>query len=161
VGARYFFYLPIAGEAGLRLPAQYREGDWNWVVLNGGGNDLVFGCGCGKCAHMLDRLISKDGRHGAIPDLVARIRAGGAKVIYAGYLRNPGTSTPVKACKPAGDELDRRLGLMSGFDSGVTFLSMADIVPYGDLTYHGIDRIHPSPKGSKAIGLRIAAAMAK
>lgn len=161
VGARYFFFLPIAGEAGLRLPAQYRGGGWQWVVMNGGGNDLLFGCGCGKCARMLDRLVSKDGRHGAIPELVARIRLGGAKVIYTGYLRNPGTSTPIKGCKPAGDELDRRLALMSAFDDGVTFVSLAGIVPYGDLSYHGADRIHPSAKGSRAIGNLIAQAMAK
>lgn len=160
MAARYFFFVPLAGEAGLRLPKQYRDGHWQWVVMNGGGNDLVFGCGCGRCAHMLDRLISADGRHGAIPDLVVRIRAGGARVIYSGYLRNPGTATLVKSCKPAGDELDRRLSLMSKFDPGVIFVSMADVVPYGDLSYHAFDRIHPSVKGSRAIALRIAAVIA-
>jgi lysophospholipase L1-like esterase len=78
-------------------------------------------------------------------------------VIYVGYLRNPGTATPVKACGPAGNELDRRLGRMAALDSGVDFLAMSDLVPNGDTSFHQFDRIHPSPKGSRAIAQRIAA----
>jgi hypothetical protein len=158
-GARYFHPLPVSGAAGMRLSAQYREGDWDFVVLNGGGNDLLLGCGCGPCGGMLDRLVTPDGRGGAIPAHVARIRAGGARVIYAGYLRNPGMMTPIKHCGPAGNELDRRLALMAGFDAGVTFLAMADLVPYRDASFHGLDRIHPSAKGSREIARRIAAAI--
>ncbi|MDO9640234.1 MAG: SGNH/GDSL hydrolase family protein [Pseudotabrizicola sp.] len=155
--ARYFHALPLSGAAGLRLTSQYRAGNWDWVVMNGGGNDLLFGCGCGFCDGVLDRLVTKDGRGGAIPAYVARIREGGARVVYAGYLRNPGMGTPVKHCGPAGNELDRRLVLMAGFDAGVTFVPMADLVPYRDTSFHGIDRIHPSAKGSRGIGQRIAA----
>ena len=155
--ARYFHPLPISGAAGMRLSTQYREGDWDWVVMNGGGNDLLLGCGCSLCQGVLDRLVTKDGRGGAIPSYVARVRASGARVIYAGYLRNPGMGTPIKHCGPAGNELDRRLTLMAGFDAGVTFVPMADLVPYRDASFHGIDRIHPSFKGSRGIGERIAA----
>lgn len=153
VGARYFLGIP--------LRPQYRAGDWDWVVMNGGGNDLLFGCGCGKCTGVLDRLVSGDGRSGIIPAFVAKIRSSGAKVVYSGYLRNPGVQTPIKSCGPAGNELDRRLTLMAGFDPGVTFLPMSDLVPQGDRSYHGIDLIHPSVKGSRGIGKRIAAVIAK
>lgn len=159
IGARYFFPLPLSGAAGMKLAAQYREGPWDYVVMNGGGNDLLFGCGCARCDTMLDRLVSADGKTGAIPALVGKIRAGGAKVIYAGYLRNPGTATPIRGCGPAGNELDRRLGRMAKRMAGVTFLPMADVVPSGDSSYHALDRIHPSAKGSRAIGARIAAAI--
>ena len=113
VASRYFYYLPISGAAGLRLPAQFKAGNWDWVVINGGGNDLLFGCGCGMCNGMVDRLVNKDGTAGAIPELMSRIRQSGAKVVYAGYLRNPGLYTPVRACRPYGDELDRRLARMA------------------------------------------------
>ena len=155
-GARYFYNLPITGKLGLRLTEQYQKGQWNWVVLNGGGNDLLFGCGCSKCAKMLDRLVSKDGLRGAIPSFIANIRKTGAKVIYVGYLRNPGVQSPIKACKPAGDELDRRLTRMARGDAGITFLPMSDLVPSGDRTFHQSDLIHPSIKGSRGIGARIA-----
>jgi lysophospholipase L1-like esterase len=159
IASRYFYYLPISGAAGLRLSAQYQPGNWDWVVLNGGGNDLLFGCGCGMCDTMVNRLISPDGSSGAIPELVARIRKSGAKVAYTGYLRNPGLYTPVRACRPYGDELDRRLARMAARDEGVVFLAMSDLVPPGDPSLHQQDMIHPSPKGSAAIGARIAAAM--
>lgn len=153
IGARYFLGLP--------LRPQYSDEGWDWVVINGGGNDLLFGCGCGTCTRMLDRLVSKDGRGGTIPAFVAKIRKSGAKVVYSGYLRNPGVQTPIKSCGPAGNELDRRLTLMAGFDAGVIFLPMSDLVPYGDRSYHGFDLIHPSVKGSRGIGKRIAAVIAK
>jgi len=38
----------------------------------------------------------------------------------------------------------------------VYFLSLVDLVPYGDRSYHAIDMIHPSIKGSKAIGDLVA-----
>jgi lysophospholipase L1-like esterase len=155
-GARYFYALPISGSAGLNLTQQFREGPWDVIIVNGGGNDLLFGCGCGRCDGMLDRLISKDGRKGAIPSFVASLRKTGAQVVYAGYLRNPGTATPIKACGPAGNELDRRLGELDKLEPGMVFLPMSDLVPYGSLSYHQIDRIHPSRTGSREIGLRIA-----
>lgn len=155
LGARYFYYLPLSGEAGLRLTAQFKPGKWDWVIMNGGGNDLLFGCGCGLCDNMLDRLVSADGRAGAIPKYVNEIRQTGARVIYLGYLRNPGTFTPIKGCGPAGNELDRRLAIMSTFDAGVTFIPLADLVPKGDWTYHQLDRIHPSPKASAEIAERV------
>lgn len=155
-GAKYFYYLPISGAAGLRLDAQYRPGKWDWIVMNGGGNDLLFGGGCGASTSQLDRLITPDGRHGAIPTLVANLRTSGARILYVGYLRNPGTFTPIKACGPAGNELDRRLARMAALNERVDFLAMADLVPHGDSSYHQLDRIHPSAKGSRAIAGRIA-----
>lgn len=159
VGARYFYALPISGAAGLRLDAQYRPGPWQAVVINGGGNDILFGCGCGRCTGVLNRLISPDGRLGAIPNLVARIRENGAVVVYVGYLRNPGIMTPIKACGPAGNELDRRLKLLEKHQKDFTFLPMSDLVPYRDTSYHQVDLIHPSRKGSRAIGIRVARAL--
>lgn len=157
-GARYFYILPISGSAGMRIDAQFRGGPWDYVVMNGGGNDLLFGCGCTACNRMMDRLISADGRSGAIPDLVAEIRATGAKVIYTGYLRTPGVTSPVEGCGPLGDKMDRRLASMAARDDGVTFLPLSDLVQKdGDTSFHSLDLIHPSVKGSRAIAARIKA----
>lgn len=158
-GARYFHRLPLTSGAGLRLTSQYQPGNWDIIVLNGGGNDLLFGCGCGRCDRVLDRLIAPDGRSGTIPAFVKSLRDTGAFVVYAGYLRNPGIFTPIRACGPAGNELDRRLALLDGLDDGMVFVPMADLVPFGDGTFHGPDGIHPSVKGSRQIALRIVAAI--
>jgi lysophospholipase L1-like esterase len=157
--ARIIYVLPLTGAAGLSIPAQLAKGEWDWVVLNGGGNDLMFGCACGRCDGMVDRLISADGSSGAIPSLVSRIRKSGAKVVYSGYLRNPGLFTPVRPCKIYGDELDRRLARLDARDPGMVFLPMSDLVPTGDPSLHQADLMHPSPKGSAAIAARISAAI--
>jgi acyl-CoA thioesterase I len=156
-GARYFYNLPISGSLGLRLTSQFVPGAWDAIVVNGGGNDLLFGCGCGSCARMLNRLISTDGKRGAIPAYVAKLRQTGARVIYVGYLRNPGTNTPIKACRAAGDELDRRLAALDALDAGMDFVPLSDLVPNGDRSFHQLDLIHPSRKGSREIALRLAA----
>ena len=139
------------------IPAQFASGPWDWVVLNGYGNDLLFGCGCSACDGRMDRLIAGDGADGAIPELVAQLRAEGLRVIYTGYMRTPGFASPVEGCVALGDEMDRRLSAMAAGDEGVHFVSLDGLVPDGDRSFHGPDRIHPSPKGSRAIAQRVHA----
>ncbi|MBE0454301.1 MAG: SGNH/GDSL hydrolase family protein [Roseovarius sp.] len=160
-GARFFYKLPISGAIGLSIPKQHRGGSWDWVVLNGGGNDLWLGCGCSRCERRMDRLISENGRRGAIPGLVSRLRQSGAQVIYVGYLRTPGVNSPIEHCVDEGDEMDARMARLAALDQGVHFVPLADMVPHGDLSYHAMDRIHPSMKASRAIGLRIARLIAE
>lgn len=155
-GARFLYRLPISGALGLNITKQYRQGDWDWAVLNGGGNDLWLGCGCMRCEAKLNRLISSDGRRGVIPGFVSRLRQSGAQVIYVGYLRTPGVTSPVEHCTDEGAEMDRRVTRLAGLDRGVHFLPLADMVPHGDRSYHAIDLIHPSLKASRHIGQRIA-----
>lgn len=160
-GARFLYRLPITGALGLNITKQYRQDNWDWAVLNGGGNDLWFGCGCMQCERKLDRLISSDGRRGVIPGFVSRLRQSGAQVIYVGYLRTPGVTSPVEHCTDEGAEMDRRVALLARLDRGVHFLPLADMVPNGDRSYHAIDLIHPSFKASRKIGQRIARLIAE
>ncbi|MEM9242284.1 MAG: SGNH/GDSL hydrolase family protein, partial [Pseudomonadota bacterium] len=152
IGARFHYALPISGAAGLNITKQYVDGDWDWVVVNGGGNDLWMGCGCMLCAAKIDRLISEDGTKGTIPGFLSDLRQSGAKVIYVGYMRSPGRISPIEHCKDEGAELEKRIAKLSKMDAGLIYLSLEDLVPHGDGSFHGIDMIHPSNKGSKAIG---------
>ena len=156
MGARIIYHLPVSGSAGLNIAKQFRAGDWDWVVLNGGGNDLWLGCGCIVCKGKLDRLARKDGRGGEIPSLVQKIRKTGAKVVYVGYLRSPGLGSPIEHCRDEGDELEDRLAKFAAFDEGVYMVSLKDMIPHGDRSFHAADMIHPSRKGSAAIAARVA-----
>ncbi|MFD2741030.1 SGNH/GDSL hydrolase family protein [Sulfitobacter aestuarii] len=155
MGAQMDFALPISGALGMSIPKQYVAGDWEWVVLNGGGNDLWIGCGCFACTRTMAKLISPDGERGQIPSLVQKLRANRARVIYVGYLRSPGFGSPIEHCRDLGNEMERRVAEMAKRDAGVTYLSLQDLVPYGDRSFHAPDRIHPSPKGSAAMAQRI------
>ncbi len=158
-GARYVYALPITGALGMNISKQWRKGNWDVIVMNGGGNDLWMGCGCGRCSKRLERLISGDGRRGLIPANVARARSVGAKVIYVGYLRSPGRGSPIEGCKVWGDRLEARIAQMARRDRGVRFVSLQDMVPNGDRSFHALDMIHPSPKGSAAATGRIIRAI--
>jgi acyl-CoA thioesterase-1 len=158
-GARYGYRMPITGALGFNISKQYRDDNWDYVVMNGGGNDLWLGCGCMRCHKRLNRLISPDGTQGQIPTAVRRARQSGAHVIYVGYLRSPGLGSPIEHCKKVGAALEARISVMAQQDSGVNFISLADMVPYGDSSFHSSDMIHPSPKGSMAASKRIASAI--
>ena len=155
-GARMLSRLPVLG---FSIPRQFIAGDWDWVILNGGGNDLWLGCGCRRCARTMDRMISADGRAGAIPQLAMRARRSGARVLWVGYLRTPGVPSMIDHCAADGDELEARITRMAGLVDGIDYISLKDLVPHGDRSFHGFDRVHPSPKGSAAIAARIAARM--
>lgn len=155
-GARVLYALPISGAMGLKIAKQYKPGKWDWVVLNGGGNDLWLGCGCVACDGKMGRLISPNGRGGEIAKTVMNLRKTGAKVIYVGYLRSPGRGSIIEHCRDDGNELEARVARLADQVEGVHFLSLADLVPYGDRSYHSADMIHPSVKGSAAIGHAVA-----
>lgn len=155
-GARIVYGLPISGAMGMKIANQYRGERFDWVVVTGGGNDFLFGCGCNKCERRMDRLISADGRKGDVPSLVASIRKSGSRVVFLGYLRSPGVGSPIESCKDEGDTYEARIAKMANRDKGVYFLSLTDLVPKGDTSFHSADMVHPSRKASRIIGERLA-----
>lgn len=129
------------------------------VVFNGGGNDLLFGCGCVQCASHLDRIIHPDLTSGYIPKLVNRINENGSHAFYVGYLRTPGRQSPIEACAAIGDELEARVAKLAQRRDGFTYVPVKDAIPHGSLRYHTIDRVHPSIAGSRMIAAQVAAAL--
>lgn len=160
-GARIMYELPISGSLGMKIGRQFRGGRWDWVILNGGGNDLWFGCGCKRCDRKINLMVTINGRYGHVPNLINRIRSTGAKVIVIGYLRTPGVDSVIEHCRDDGDAYEARLQHMARQMKGVYFLSNKDLVPHGDTSFHTKDMIHPSFKGSAAIAKRLAVMIKK
>lgn len=155
--------LPLAQVAGgrgpLNIPAQLSGVQTEWVVLNGGANDLGRGCKCSDCGGVLDRLISEDGAHGAIPALVADLRGRGSRVIWADYYTAPryaGTT-----CEAPYRVLETRLRRMAAADWGVTLVDMDDVFRPDDPTLFDPDRTHPSVRGSQRIAALVAPLLAR
>ena len=143
------------------IERQFMAGDWDWVVMNGGGNDLWLGCGCRACEASLTTMISQDGKSGRIPDLVTQILATGARVAYVGYLRSPEIMTPIEHCKKDGDELESRIRKLASTTSRTHFISLEDLVPPRGQGYFSFDLIHPSRMSSFLIGRRVSELIAK
>lgn len=155
--------LPLAQIAGgrgpLNIPSQLSGVTTQWVVLNGGANDLSGNCDCSDCGGVLERLISEDGTRGAIPALVSDLRQRGSRVVWADYYTSPRYAGTV--CEAPYRVLETRLGRMAARDAGVTLVDMDDVFSPDDLTLFAGDRTHPSQKGSARIADLIAPVLAR
>lgn len=144
-------------DEGFDIRGQYVEGDWSWVVLDGGGNDVNDQCGCGDCDEVLDRLISEDGRSGEVADFARRVTETGAQLLFVGYYPIPeGAAFGFDRC---GDELvehEARLQRMAEAIDGAYFISAGDVVSADELSMYDGDRVHPSVEGSRVVGEYIA-----
>lgn len=150
VGDVSFPLAQVSGGLGpLNIPAQLEALRPEWVVLNGGANDLSANCDCTDCGAVLDRLISEDGMRGAIPALVADLRGRGSQVIWADYYTSPRYAG--STCEAPYQVLEDRLGRMAGADVGVTLVDMDDVFRPDDLSLFASDLTHPSEQGSARI----------
>jgi acyl-CoA thioesterase-1 len=150
----------LGAVGGLSIPDQLSAGPWNWVVINGGANDLGLSCGCTRCDGEVDLLISKDATTGAIPDLIARATAQGAKVLWVGYYRAP-DSRSFSGCRPGLVELERRIARHAGTKDGVFFVDAEDVLDPANSSLLASDKTHPSAEGSALIGRFLAREVAK
>lgn len=149
-----------ASLVGLSIPGQLSGGKWNWIVMDGGANDLVGSCGCTRCDEVVEGLISSDGTAGAIPDLVAKARQTGAQVLWMGYYQAP-ASPSFKNCRAGLVEMERRIETYANAHDGVHFVDAEDVFDPADPALLSSDRTHPSRKGSTIIGTFLARAIAE
>ena len=138
------------------IPEQYVEGSWDWVILDGGANDLNDQCGCGDCDSVLDEISSEDGSVGVLPELVDRISSDGHNIIVLGYYDIPEESEDFAGCDPVIVELNLRKQQIAESRDGVWFVSARDVVQPDRLEMYDEDLLHPSVEGSRVIGEHIA-----
>lgn len=145
----------FASTLGLGIPDQLVMQRWNWVVMNGGANDLGFTCGCTRCDGVIEALISSDDTTGKIPELINRARTTGAKVLWMGYYRAPRSGT-FQGCRPGLVEMERRIARFARSTPGVFFADSEDVITPRDPSLYAADATHPSPKGSATIARYLA-----
>lgn len=154
-GAQFTNSSAIASAVGFDIQSQYPDGQWNWVVLNGGANDMGFGdCGCGDCSTLVTKLISEDGRSEMTPTFLDRVQQGGAKVLWMGYYNSPGTS--FAGCSDDLAALEDRIKRNLASRSDRYFLEGENFVLKSDASHFYSDDTHPSPKGSAFLGTALA-----
>ncbi|MDG1116516.1 MAG: SGNH/GDSL hydrolase family protein [Flavimaricola sp.] len=145
------------GPQGESIQDQYVPGDWAWLVMDGGANDLGEGCGCGDCLAAVDPLISPDATSGAIPAFVQRIVEDGPRLVIMGYYDPPDAGGEFSGCQEELAALNDRLWLLSERLSGVFFAPAAQVIEPGNRAHYDEDLVHPSVLGSRLIGDQIAA----
>ena len=132
------------------------RGAWGWVIVTAGGNDLHDHCGTPAAMPLADAIIGDD-LAGELPDLIARIRASGARVAYVGYYDGfAGDATGFTGCQPQFDVLNARMARLAARDPGVVFFDAGDVIDRTDRGLYGRDRVHPTPRASALIGAALA-----
>lgn len=159
-GAQFANGSAVAAAAGFDIRAQFPGGRWNWVVLNGGANDLGFDdCGCGACGPAVDALIGSDARSGSIPPFLETLSATGTRVLWMGYYASPGGGS-FEGCRDDLVELEARIARYAAARDGVFFIDGETVIDRDDLDLFAADRTHPSPRGSALLGTLLATEIA-
>ncbi|WP_293574907.1 SGNH/GDSL hydrolase family protein [Phaeobacter sp.] len=128
-----------------------------WVILNGGANDLRANCGCQSCNATLDQLITRDASDGAIPTMVRKLRQTGARVIWVEYYTAPRFAN--SGCLRPYRQFEQRLARMAAQDAGVTLIDLDATFSPQNTALFAADRLHPSALGSDLIAAAIAAVL--
>ncbi len=155
-GAQFNNDSAVFSAVGFDIQRQYSGGRWNWVVVNGGANDLGFDdCKCAACRPVVDSLIGADAMTGAIPTFLTRLRATGAQVLWMGYYKGNGKGS-FEGCRDDLVLLEQRIAQFASKTNGVTFVDSETVINPDDPSQYARDNTHPSPKGSALIGAYLA-----
>ena len=145
----------VIGEDG--IPSQYVSGDWEWTIVDGGGNDAMAYCSEGddeECDEKLDEIITDDNK-GLIPDLINKVKNDGSKVLILGYY-NVREGSEFEDLILEIEILNDRYKEYAEVNDDVYFISLKDIMsPEGTPDYYSDDLVHPSEEGHKVIGEHI------
>jgi len=155
-GARISHSSPQARAKGGDIREQFMPGAWDWVLLNGGANDLLFECGCRRCGATLDRMISAEGARGEIPVLVKQLRSTGAQIVLLGYYDANARANLFSRCGETVGRLNQRLARLAARHGDVHFVSAAPAMDPANPRHWTVDRVHPSAVGAARIGQHIA-----
>ncbi|MFT5680121.1 MAG: acyl-CoA thioesterase-1 [Myxococcota bacterium] len=142
------------------IPEQYIAGDWDWLVLDGGANDLNDRCECGDCDDLMDEMLLADGLSGAMADFAAGVTAEGVKVMIMGYYVVPETAEfGFDQCMTLLPELSARQAALAESDPMIWFADASEVVTGDDLSMYDEDHVHPSLDGSVVVGDFLAEAI--
>ncbi|MEL6178198.1 MAG: SGNH/GDSL hydrolase family protein [Myxococcota bacterium] len=144
------------------IPSQYVTGDWSWVVIDGGGNDINDGCWCNDpCAtDSINAILSPDGTSGVLVSLVDRITTDGAQIVLLDYYDFPVGGLNSPTCQTYFSILTERYTAFASTRDNVLFIDMGDAVDYRtNPEYLAEDQLHPSPAASEAVGRLIGQRM--
>lgn len=144
------------------IPEQYFEADWDWVILDGGANDLNKQCGCSEsCDVVLDILSSKDGSQGEMIDLVHKVLLSGTQVLMLGYYPMPEEAWyGFEECGEELEELNKRYSRIAGRYSNVHFAPLEQNFNWQEQPeLLDVDYVHPSVEGAEKIAIYLSALM--
>ncbi len=152
-GAHFSAQGALAKALRLDIRGQNEPGDWDIVILDGGGNDLGNECWCRQCDETISEMISDDGKNGSIPTFLRKLTGNGHRVIWLDYYRAPSNSD-FAPCTKAFEAFSKRLKKLQM--AQVTIADAKSVYDPTDLSLFDDDLVHPSPKGAKRLATLLA-----
>ena len=148
-------------EVGFPIPEQYEAGTWDWVLVDGGGNDLNDGCECRQCDAVMEEIITADAEQGAMADFVEQIVDDGYNVALMGYYEMPNNAEyGFDQCNDELGVLLPRYQLLAERFERVTFIDIREVVsPQTTPQAYDEDQVHPSTEGARMIAEHIASVL--
>ncbi|MCP2504003.1 MAG: family 43 glycosylhydrolase [Candidatus Poseidoniaceae archaeon] len=137
------------------IPTQFVEGDWDWVIINGGANDIDGYCGEDEIG-VLDAIVSDDVSQGDLVDLVNEVSTFAKHVMLASYYDIPSDSESMVGCEAVMEKMETRYEALANTLDNVHFFDMGDAITPSNREYYDEDLLHPSPAGCVAIGTLMA-----
>jgi lysophospholipase L1-like esterase len=135
------------------IPNQYIDGDWDWVILDGGANDLNELCLCDQCSEVNNKIDT------ALANLVSSIRTQDIGVVIWGYYGIPSSADEFGNCIDTMAELSTRQESFAADDPKVLWVDGRIEITGENHDHFDTDLIHPSLLGAQIIGEQIAAAI--
>lgn len=147
----------LSSNYGEGIPETYETGDWSWVLVDGGANDLNDECSCGDCEVLLDELISPDSSGGIMRDFVEEIQGDGHPVALLGYYMVPeGAEFGFANCEETIRELNTRYDALAEQVDGVYYIDAGEVITPDQNELYDADNVHPSVEGARVLGEFIA-----
>ena len=148
------------------IPNRYLEGGaWEFVVIDGGANDLYAECGCGvpdgdpipDCSGVVDGIVDLQGQSGEMIDMLEDIRsdpANDATMVLVGYYTLPDDAgSDWDGCNDAMGELSARYQIVADAAADVEFVDPTATMDFiANPDFFMPDNVHPSTYGADAMG---------
>ena len=133
------------------IPGQYISGDWRWVIINGGGNDMD--CDSeSACMAILDEVET------AWRGLLDDVTADGARAALVGYPDFSEDSESGELWAAMGGEMMSRMQSVADEYDDAFFVDLRGVMSGEEQPeLFDDDQIHPSPAGASVIADAIAA----
>lgn len=143
------------------IPDQYVKADWDWVIVDGGGNDVNDACSGDQAGPVIDQIVGADGTGGAMNALMDEIVADADQVLLLGYYPlMPDAWYGFDLCETELDTLDARYAALAEKRPQVTFVDLGQVLdPQLTPDAYAPDGVHPDTEGAQRIAELLHAVM--
>jgi acyl-CoA thioesterase-1 len=139
------FYGVIDDAELINFKDQYELGNWDWVLINGSGNDLNDKCDCDVCGDVINEIISSDATTSELPNLVNQLKQNVNKMVFVMFPKIlTGAEYGFDQCREEFTKIELRIKLLAVNTDDFWFVSALDVVPTREKSYFVDDLVHPS-----------------